>query len=134
MAKNTDTKESPKFDLTAAGLDQDAIVSEIAGMFHGFVSDITNPDFTKIVSDLAADSVRIGTMRAKGAKQALVDEAVAAVKARAASALQVPGLVAAGRQQQFLAFSGRILTGLIGMGFSALRSYSGVPSGSDTQA
>lgn len=123
MAKN----KLPELDLASLGLTEGNVVESLTNLFKGYVSDVTNPEFQTIVANLAADSMRIAQMKTKGARQALIDEATEAVKARAASALKVPGLIASGRQGLFLDFAGRVLNGLIGYGFVALRAAAGIP-------
>lgn len=96
--------------------------ADIAAMFSGFVNDVTDPEFLKIIRETVSDLGSLAAMHLRGDDPSIISEATTALKARGEAILAIPGLIAAGRIYDFKAFWDRLLQGLLSLGIAALHS------------
>lgn len=113
--------------LFQESVDVDQFTGDLTTLFKSVVSDVTDPQFKKIISDLAADASDIIYMKTEGASDEVVKEAMDSAKALGASALQIPGLIAANKQAAFLAILGNVAESLVNFGFKVLAAYTHIP-------
>ncbi len=113
--------------LFQESVDTTQFTADLTTLFKSVVSDVTDPQFKKIISDLAADAADIVYMKTEGASEEVVKEAMDSAKALGATALQIPGLIAANKQAAFLAILDNVAESLVNFGFKVLSAYTGIP-------
>jgi len=111
--------------IFAESFDTTGFVDNIKELFKGVVSDVSDPAFKKVLTDLAASASDVVQLKLAGADQVVIDEAVASTKALGETAIQIPGLIAVNRQAAFLSILSNASQALINFGLNVLKAYIG---------
>lgn len=108
-------------------IDLSGIGDDFTAMLTDIVADVTDPRVQTFVAETLDDYAKLGLMKADETDESLITAAEQALKARVETLAAIPQLVAADKQQAFLAVVSRMSNVVVGTVFGVARAYLGLP-------
>ena len=109
-------------------IDLSGISEDFTAMLTDIVADVTDPQVQEFVAQTLDDYAKLGLMKAdENTDEDLILAAQDTLLARTKSLAAIPHLVAADKQQAFLAMVSRMSNVVVGTVFGVARAYLGLP-------